>query len=119
MVLLVGPNLDILIFGPSCLFVISLVLKLAKLNILKSITLGVLFSDMIVTLIHPFSFQNGEIVSQDGDVVLFLYYGGSVIYLVVFVIILSFKGRTKNCIIPCCRPKTHFYDDIPDEQNST
>jgi hypothetical protein len=119
MVLLVGPNLDILIFGPGCLFVISLMLKLAKLSLLKSITLGVLFSDIIVTLIHPFSFQNGEIVSQDGDVVLFLYYGGSVIYLVIFVVILGYKNRTNNCIIPCCRPKVHFYDAIPDEPIST
>ena len=111
---IIGPNLDIIVFGGGCLFVLTLMLKLAKLKFLKAMACGVLFSDVVIAFVHPLKITNGEIISQDGDITLYLYYTGSLLFLLIFSLIMAYKNRSKNCIIPCCRPKQHFYDTIPE-----
>lgn len=95
-------------YGLGITLGVSVVLSLIGLKVAGSICIGLVVSNIVVSIIHRLDFTNAIYTPQDGDTTLFIYWLCSLLYLIIFIITYAIKYRSKNCICTCCRKADYF-----------
>jgi hypothetical protein len=101
-------NIELRLIGFGITIVSTVLLIFAGFKFFKSSVISLLISDIVIGIVHHINIKNGTIITREGDTTLYVYWVISLLYLLLFIVVYSYRKRTKNCICKCCRREDYL-----------